>query len=221
MQDIAQPAQGWNGDERRKETRKRKPFFIAYTVNEIVFVPAYGLDISKQGIRILTDVSMPDEFRMRIMFKERDFIVGARRLWEMETPREDKIWQMAGLRFVVIGQNDREFIEAYIAGKQYFEGSKLVEMLEELRKHPDKAEHILPPEVLERFHRHLATRRRLVIREKESPLVKYHYDGPRQRNGQRVHLMTVYSKVVEKGEEHKFVTKFVFNDSATAIEVMG
>ncbi|HXF33493.1 MAG TPA: PilZ domain-containing protein, partial [Candidatus Acidoferrales bacterium] len=147
MQDIAQPAQGWNGDERRKETRKKKPFFIAYTVNEIVFVPAYGLDLSKQGIRILTDVSMPDEFRMRIMFKERDFIVGARKLWEMETPREDKIWQMAGLRFVVIGQNDREFIEAYIAGKQYFEGSKLVEMLEELRKHPDKAEHILPPEV--------------------------------------------------------------------------
>src|SRR5579863_6451756 len=121
MQDIAQPAQGWSGEERRKEARKKKPFFIAYTINEIVFIPAYGLDISKQGIRILTDVSMPEELRLRIMFKERVFIVGVHKLWEIEVPREDKIWQMSGLRYVVVGHNDREFIECYIAGKPYFE----------------------------------------------------------------------------------------------------
>jgi hypothetical protein len=221
MQDIAQPAQGWNGEERRKEARKKKPFFIAYTLNEIVYVPAYGLDVSKQGIRILTDVKMPEELRLRIMFKERDFIVGVRKLWEQETPREDKVWQMAGLRYIVIGQNDREFIEAYVAGKAYYEGNKLVEMLEELRKHPEKADEILPREVLERFHRHLASRNRLVLREKESPLVKYHYEGPRQRNGKRVHLMTIQSKVSDGGDTRVFITKFVFNDNATAIEVIG
>jgi hypothetical protein len=186
-----------------------------------VYVPAYGLDISKQGIRILTDVTMPDELRLRIMFKERDFIVGVRKLWEQEAPREDKVWHMAGMRYVVIGQNDREFIEALVAGKPYFEGNKLLEMLEELRKHPDSADRLLPPEVLERFHRHLAVRNRLILRERESPLVKYRYEGPRQRNGKRVHLMTIQSKVVEGGQTRVFLTKFVFNDTATAIEVIG
>lgn len=221
MQDVAQPVHGWTGEERRREARKKKPFFVAYTINEIVFLPAYGLDISKQGIRILTDTMMPDEFRLRIMLKERDFIVGARKLWGLEVTREDKIWFMSGLRYVVIGQNDREFIECYVAGKPYFEGNKLLEMLEELRKHPDSADRLLPPEILERFHRHLVVRNRLVLREKESPLVKYRYEGPRQRNGKRVHLMTIASKVVEKGETRQFVTKFVFNDTATAIEVVG
>lgn len=221
MQDIAQPAQGWSGEERRKEARKKKPFFIAYTLDEVAYIPAYGLDISKQGIRILTDVLMPEELRVRIMFKERDFIVGLRKLWGQETPREDKVWQMSGMRYIVIGQNDREFIEAHVADKPYYEGNKLVEMLEELRKHPDSADRILPAEVLERFHRHLVVRSRLILREKESPLVKYRYDGPRQRNGKRVHLMTVQSKVVDAEHTRVFITRFVFNDSATAIEVVG
>lgn len=221
MQDIAQQsAPVWSGEERRKEARKKKPFFIAYTINDIVFVPAYGLDVSKQGIRVLTDVKLPDELRLRIMFKERDFIVGVRKLWESEVPRDDKIWFMAGMRYVVIGQNDREFLECYVADKPYYEGNKLLEMLEELRKHPENADHILPPEVIERFLRHLVAKNRLVMREKESPLVKYHYDGPRKRNDQRVHLMTIASKVVDKGEEHRYLTKFVFNDTATVIEML-
>lgn len=222
MQDIApQPASGWTGEERRKEARKKKPFFIAYTINDIVFVPAYGLDVSKQGIRVLTDAQLPDEVRLRIMLKERDFIVGVRKVWETDVPREGKLWFMAGMRYVVIGQNDREFLECYVAGKPYYEGNKLLEMLDELRKHPDDADTILPQEVLERFHRHLVAKKRLVLREKESPLVKYHYDGPRQRNGQRVHLMTIASKVVEKGRERRYLTTFVFNDTATVIETRG
>ena len=220
MHETSQPDHGWNGEERRQETRKKKPFFIAYTLNDITFVPAYGLDIGKTGIRILTEQSMPGDFRLRIMFKERDFIVGARNLWTREVDREDKKWQMTGLRFTVISQNDREFLECYVVDKPYFEGNKLLEMLEELRKHPENAETLLPPEILERFLRHLVVRKRLIMREKESPLVKYHYEGPRQRNGQRVHLMTIQSKVVEDGQTHPFVTKFVFNDAATSIEVL-
>jgi hypothetical protein len=210
----------WDGPERRKDPRKKKPFFIAYTINDIVFLPAYGLDISKPGIRILTDVQMPEELRLRIMFKEHDFIVGVRKVWEMEVVREDKTWWMGGMRHVVIGQNDREFIECYIAGKTYFEGNKLLEALEELRRHPDSADRLLPPEILERFHRHLVAKKRLALHDGQSPLVKYHYDGPRQRNGRRVHLMTIESRLVEEGATRTFTTKFVFNDTATAIEVV-
>jgi hypothetical protein len=210
----------WGGPERRTEPRKKKPFYIAYTINEVTYNPAYGLDISKPGMRVLTDVEMPPEFRLRVLFKEHEFIVGARKMWETEVPREDNMRWMAGVHFVVISQNDREFIECYVADKPYFAGNKLLEMLEELRKHPDNADRILPPEVLERFHRHLILRKRLVKREGESPLVRYHYDGPRQRNGQREHLMTIQSKVVEADKTREFTTKFVFNDTASSIEVM-
>lgn len=222
MRNMPQPQLlPWSGDERRKGPRKKKPFFIAYTINDVIFIPAYGLDIGRAGMRILTDVQMPStEFRIRIMFKQRDFIVGVKKLWEQETPRADKVWFMAGLRYTVVGTNDREFIDCYVHDKPYYEGNKLLEMLEELRRHPDNAERILPQDVLERFHRHLVLKRRLVLHEHESPLVKYRYEGPRQRNGKRVHLMTVESRVITDQGPHAFRTRFVFNDTATSIEVL-
>lgn len=224
MHDGAQaPAHPWAGRERRNNPRKRKSFFIAYTMDELSFVPAYGLDVSRTGVRILTDVQMPPrDFRLRLMFKERDFLVGVTKVWETETPRDDKIWYTAGARFEVIGKNDREFLACWIVDRPYYEGSnqKLLDMLEELRKHPDNVERILPLELLMRFHKLLVARHRLVLEEHKSPLVKYRYDGPRDRAGKRVHVMTIWSKVVGKAETESFTTRFAFDDAAKKIEVL-
>jgi hypothetical protein len=220
MQEFAQPDFGGGGDDRRKQSRKKKPFFIAYTDDKGAFVPAYALDIGRTGIRLLSELPVPDEGQVRVMIEKRDFIISVRKVWSTEVEREDKQWHMTGLRFSAIAPNDREFIDHYVAGKEYFEGSKLVEWLEELRKNPDSADRVLPQEILDRFHRQLVLKNRLVLRDNESPLVKYRYGGQLMRHGRRVHVMTIQSKIVEDGQTRPFVTKFVFDDKAISIEML-
>lgn len=210
-------------EERRKEPRKNKPFFVGYSVDGVAFLPAYGLEISRSGVRLLAEAVMPDaDFRVRIMLNKRDFIVDLKKIWEQQVPRDDQIWTMTGTKFVMIGHIDREFIESYVEEKPFYEGNKLLEQLDELRKRPDKADRILPQELLDEFLARLVKLERLApLAPNESPLVKFRYDGPRQKNGQRVHLITIQSKTVKDGKISPFVTRFIFDDHGKHVEILG
>lgn len=210
------------GVERRVRVRKQKLFYIAYTLDESTFSPAYGLDVSRSGMRILTDQRMPeDDFRVRTLIEGREFLVGVRKVWDEETEYRGALWWRAGVRFVVIGTNDREFIDCYVADKEYFEGNKLLEALEQVRLRPDDADRLLPQSLLERFHRNLIRRHRLNhLHERENPLVKYQYDGPRRLQGKRIHVMTVESKFIIEDETRLYKTRFAFNDNASWVKAL-
>ena len=210
-------------EERRKEPRKNKPYFIGYSVDGVAFLPAYGLEVSRSGMRLLGEALLPDgDFRVRVMLNKRDFLVDVKKVWEQQVPREDQLWWMTGAKFVLIGPVDREFVASYVEDKPFFEGNKLLEQLDELRKRPDKADRLLPKELLDQFLTRLVKLERLApVAEKESPLVKYRYDGPRDRNGQRVHLITIQSKIVQDGKTQPYVTRFIFDDTGKKVEILG
>lgn len=206
----------------REDVRKSVNCYIAYSVNGVVYFPGYGLEISKGGMLIMTEVVMPSEdFYVRIMLKERDFVVTVKKVWQKETTHCDKTWWVSGLQFRVLGAKDREFIKSFVRGEQYLETSRLVEDLAALRAQPDDVARLLPQEVLDRFLRHLVALKRLAPAGHHTPpLVKYHYDGSQDAGSGMLHFLTITSKVLKDGSCRKYRTRFRFDGDFKTIEVL-
>lgn len=208
--------------EQRRWPRKAKPFYLAFSHNGIVFVPGYGLDISRSGVRILTTAKLTQtEFHARIMLGGSDFLVTAQKVWECPAPNDRQQRWLTGSRYTKIDATDRMFIEMYVQGKAYVPKSKLVVALEELRARPDNADRILPSETLRRFLQRLVAMGRLApLKAREEPLVSYRYQGTRRRGGADMHVLQIRSKIVKKDVPHVFTTRFAFDDTASIIHVV-
>lgn len=191
--------------EQRRWPRKAKPFYLAFSHNGIVFVPGYGLDISRSGVRILTTAKLTQtEFHARIMLGGSDFLVTAQKVWECPAPNDRQQRWLTGSRYTKIDATDRMFIEMYVQGKAYVPKSKLV-----------------PSETLRRFLQRLVAMGRLApLKAREEPLVSYRYQGTRRRGGADMHVLQIRSKIVKKDVPHVFTTRFAFDDTASIIHVI-
>lgn len=209
-------------EEHRHRLRKKKPYYIAFSLNGVVFIPGYGLDISRTGLRLLTEAQLPEnDFQVRIMLQGNDFQVTVQKAWDRLAPNDEKQRWLTGARFTKIENKDREFLEYYVQDKPYFSSSNLLKALEELRKRPDNADLILPRETLRLFLDKLVKMGRLSpIKERVQPLVKYRYQGTRLRRGMQMHVLQISSKIVKKDTPMVFTTRFAFDDTASVIDII-
>jgi hypothetical protein len=205
----------------RKTPRKAKPFYIAFSVNEVLFVPAYGLDIGTDGLRILTDVPMPDEFKVRVMLEERNFVVTVRKSWDKQVDKDGKTHWITGCRFFEIGPIDREFIRCYVSGEKFIEHSALTAALDELRKRPDRADLLLPREMLDYFLKKLIELNRLApLASQANPLVRYQYEGKRRVGSAPMHLLRIDSRRAHDDTMDRFTTRFIFDENGGNIRMV-
>lgn len=202
-------------DDQRIATRKRKPFYIAFSVNGEAYVPAYGLDISRTGICIVTDPRMPEDlFKVRVILKERDFVVVVKKMWDRITTLQKGDSWITGTKFTQIDPVDREFVDCYANDKPFYSGNKLLEALERLKAEPDRADLWLPQELLASFLRHLVRLKRLApLSDQAYPLVRYRYEGTMRRGDEVNHVLFVESRVVVDGSTRHFATRFAFDET--------
>lgn len=206
---------------RRETPRKRKAFYIAYTVNDVLFLAAYGLDIGRDGMRILTEPRMPERFGVRVILEGRDFMVRVKRCWDHELLHHDKPHWLTGCAFTEIASIDREFIRCYVSGEPFIERSKLLDALERLRSEPDQAHLLLPRALLDEvLHRLVRLGRLAVLRPHTHPLVRYHYEGAKELDGKAMHLMRVESRIFDDGALHRFSTHFAFDEAGESVRVV-
>jgi hypothetical protein len=206
----------------RAAPRKQKPFYIAFSINDIAYIPAYGLDISRDGMRLFTDGQMPeDPFKVRILLHGRDFKVTLKKTWDRWASQGSKDGWLTGTRFVAIAPPDREFVECYANGEPFYEGSKLLEALEELKKHPERPDRCLPPEILNGFLQQLVALKRLApLTERRYPLVRYRYEGARVRGGETTHVVHVESRMLVQEGMRRFSTRFGFDQAGLNLHVL-
>lgn len=215
----AEPA----ADENKREAkRKRKPFYIAFSLNDVLYIPAYGLDLSREGMRIFTDGQMPDTpFKIKAIVQEREFIVTAKKSWDKYVPSGKKTGWITGTRFIEIDPIDREFIDCYVNDKPFYAGSKLLEALERLKGEPDRADLWLPPELLSAFLQQLVALKRLApLTDQAYPLVRYHYEGSRKRGEDVTHVVHVESRMTSREGTKRFTTRFGFDPTGANLRVL-
>lgn len=208
--------------ERRGRQRRKMPFYIAFSVNDLVFIPGHGLDVGRSGLRLATDVRLPDEdFTIRVLILDRDFTGRAKKAWDRQTGTAEKRRWITGMRFTTISPDDRDFLSDVVDGKASKQKS-LKDVLAELQKRPDEADLLLPRNVLDQFLEKLVELRRLApIKERVTPLVKYHYRGTSTRGDRTVHLLHINSRVVSDRGVREYLTRFAFDEAAKKIEVLG
>lgn len=209
-------------ENKREAKRKRKPFYIAFSVNDVVYIPAFGLDISRGGMRTFTGVQMPDEpFKVRVILGERDFVVTVKKNWDRKTPEGKNAGWITGVHFVEIDPADREFVDCYANDKPYFSGNRLLEALERLKSEPDRADLWLPPELLTAFLQMLVALKRLApLSDRTYPLVRYHYEGSRTRGDDITHIVHIESRTAVRDGMKRFSTRFGFDQSGGNVRVV-
>lgn len=209
-------------DNKRAAKRKRKPFYIAFSLNDVLYIPAYGLDISREGMRIFTEIEMLEEpFKIRIILQERDFVVTVKKSWDRPVPHKQKIGWITGTRFTEIDPVDREFVDCYANDKPFYSGNKLLEALERLKKEPDRADVWLPPELLTDFLQQLVALKRLApLGERTYPLVRYRYEGARTQGEMVTHIVHVESRLAGNDGVKRFSTRFGFDQTGANLRVL-
>jgi hypothetical protein len=209
-------------ENKRAVKRRKKPFYIAFSVNEILFIPAYGLDVGRDGMRILTEVQMPDDpFSVRTILHGRQFLAKIKKSWDKQIEREGKANWITGARFTEISPADRELIDCYVEDKPYITGNKLFDALERLRLEPDQADLLLPRELLDAFLRRLVELKRLApVRPRSHPLVRYHYEGTRNAGDFLIHVLRIESRVIQADSTRRYSTRFSFDETGGKIQTL-
>jgi hypothetical protein len=209
-------------ENKRAATRKRKPFYIAFSINDLVYIPAFGLDISRDGMRTFTEAQMPDEpFKIRVILENRDFVVAVKKNWDRQSPEGKKPGWITGVRFVEITPIDREFVDCYANDKPFFAGNRLLEALERLKQEPERADLWLPPELLTAFLQMLVALKRLApLSDRTYPLVRYHYEGARTRGEEIAHIVHVESRTTSRDGTKRFSTRFSFDQAGGNVHVV-
>lgn len=209
-------------ENKRNAKRKQKAFYIAFSVNDLVYIPAYGLDISRDGMRIFTDVEMPDvPFKVRVMLEGREFTATLKKCWGKQVPHGSKTGWITGTRFTEIAPIEREFIDCYANGEPFYAGNKLLEALERLRLEPDRADLWLPPELLTAFLQQLVALNRLApLSEKTYPLVRYRYEGTTISGEEVTHIVLIESRKLSSDGLSRFNTRFGFDQTGANLRVL-
>jgi hypothetical protein len=207
---------------RRKFTRKRKPYRASYTLDGTSTRPAIGLDISGGGLCVLTQEPVArDEFEVRAQLDERHLRVRAKIVWHDNVQHQGrKVWRY-GLRFTGITADDWDAIIRYTADRPVAESNKAQEELASVRMTPDDTARLLPKELQNRLLSMLVDRRRLApLDERVTPLVQYFYSGIVRHNEKLMHRLVIQSKMVGPEHDELFETRFVFDESGKNVQIL-
>ena len=213
-----------NKEERRASARTDRAFHAVYTTDGTAWHPTIALDISVNGISIVTQQELQKpEIDFRLTLETR--VVPCR----MAPVRHETAVQGGrqvhkyALRFVAMGAEDRQAVLRWLGGGQLEDTHKAKAELDAIRMAPDDVARLFPKAVQDRLHNELVQRNRLApLDPKLTPLVAYYYGGTTKSGGKSMHRLTIESKLVQEHPhtETRFRTRFMFDETAEEIRVL-
>lgn len=221
---------GSRSQDRREAPRTRHPYKVAYSSNGLTWSPVMGIDIGVGGISVLTQHGFhKNELDFKLTLGSR--IIPCR----MSVVRHEgaiqggnKLHKYA-LRFVSMARDDQDAMMRWLRGAPLEEQNRAKEDLaaaNAVRINHEDVDRLFPKAVQNLLHAELVKRHRLApLDPKREPLVAYFYSGTTMKAGQRIHHLTIESKVAHTTHSHhhsetRHRTRFEFGDNAENITVL-
>lgn len=193
-------------DNRRLYPRRRSTFPATFTVDGTTSFPAFGLDVSGGGLRLLTKNQLPGDVKrsvsLLLMLEGRKVRLDCTRLWGETVPAPDGQRFRYGMKLKAIADGDWEYIMALTtseAGVEVLEGAVLTGA---------QRDALLKAETQHRVAELLSQADRLDYNPGHRlPLIEYAFDGYAMRRGTPYYAFTVRSKKSRVHDQQEFHTK--------------
>jgi len=213
---------GGKASNRRDHERVKKAYKAAYSLDGETWRPAIGVDLSDEGMCILTQEETGDkQFSVRATLDTRVVNMRCIPVWHNKVNHNGKPVDCYGLKFVGIGADDWDTVVRFISGETVEEKNKAQEELETVKIKADDVARMLPQAFQQKLFAELIKRHRLApLEEQATPLVQFEYGGVAPWRGKNMHRLTVHSKVKNEKKEERFSTRFMFDDSGKEIIVL-
>lgn len=172
------------------------------------FVPAYPVDISADGVGLISTAPLPSRFVVTLELDNKRIQASARCVSAQKgTLKGNIVWRI-GARFIEIARESRALIERFIRRLP-------------LVADPKPAGGIFPDPVIHRILGQLVELERLApLRRGRQPLVKLSYAGLMRRGAQMLHSVKIESRVVHDGTTTVYATQAYISERLTRIEVV-
>ncbi|MGH7662565.1 MAG: PilZ domain-containing protein [Vulcanimicrobiaceae bacterium] len=216
---------GWfsgRSTNRREHQRSKRAYKAAYTLDGTTWEPAIGVDLSDEGMSVLTQKPLGDKpvnFRATLDTK----IVSMRcaAVWHNKVNHNGKAVDCYGLKFVGIASDDWDAIVKFISGGSVQPANKAQEELAAVRMKDDDVARMLPAAFQRRLFEELVKRHRLSpLGQQATPLVQFEYGGVSPWRGKNMHRLTIHSKISDGKAEDRFSTRFMFDENGKDIIVL-
>ena len=222
---------GWfsgKGQNRREHQRVKKGYKAAYTLDGTTWQPAIGVDLSDEGMCILTQTELGGDkaFQVRATLDARIVNMRCVPVWNNRVNHNGKAVVCYGLKFVGIAADDWDAVVQFISGDEKLEDkeqNKAQEQLAEVKMKDDDVARMLPKAFQMKLFLELVKRNRLAApQEDENPLVQFEYGGVAPWRGKNMHRLTIHSKIVsfDGKKTERFSTRFMFDDTGKNLVIL-
>jgi hypothetical protein len=213
---------GGKPSNRREHERVKKAYKAAYSLDGETWRPAIGVDLSDEGMCILTQEATGDrQFSVRATLGTKVVNMRCIPVWQSKVNHNGKPVECYGLKFVGIGADDWDTVVRFISGEDLEPKNKAQEELETVKIKTDDVARMLPQAFQHKLFAELVKRHRLAsLEEKPHPLVQFEYGGVAPWRGKNMHRLTIHSKLMDGKKEERFSTRFMFDDSGKEIIVL-
>src|SRR5579872_1365070 len=202
---------GWfsgRSTNRREHPRTKRAYKAAYTLDGTTWEPAIGVDLSDEGMSVLTQKPLGDKpVNMRATLDTRIVTMRCVSVWHNKVNHNGKPVECYGLKFIGIASDDWDAVVKWIAGDSLEATNKAQEELATVRMKDDDVARMLPAAFQRRLLEELVKRHRLApLEEQPTALVQLEYGGVSQWRGKNMHRLTIHSKFASKKDEDRFST---------------
>ena len=213
---------GGKASNRREHERVKKGYKAAYSLDGETWRPAIGVDLSDEGMCILTQEETGDvQYSVRATLDTRVVNMRCIPVWHNKVNHNGKAVECYGLKFVGIAADDWDAVVRFISGDDVQQKNKAQEELETVKVKTDDVARMLPQAFQHKLFAELVKRHRLApLEEKPHPLVQFEYGGVAPWRGKNMHRLTIHSKITEGKKEERFSTRFMFDENGKEIIVL-
>lgn len=206
-------------DNRRLYPRKRSTFPATFTLDGSNSFPAFGLDLSGGGMRLLTKNQLPPNGAMKVsllvMLDGRKVRLDCIRKWEETVAAPDGKRYRYGLKLKAIADGDWEYIMALTTSDE------TVEVHEGAVLTGAQRDALLPPETQHRVAEALAHAGKLEYSPgNKMPLIEYAFDGYAMKRGTPFYAFTVRSRANRPDGTQEYRTKTLVGIEAAIVRLL-
>jgi len=207
---------------RREHERTKRGYKAAYTLDGTTWEPAIGVDLSDEGMSVLTQREIGDKPVMfRATLDSRLVTMRCIAIWNSKVNHNGKQVHCYGLKFVGIAADDWDAVVKFVGGGAPEEKNKAQEELASVKLQEDDVARMLPKAFQQKLFAELVKRHRLApLEEQPTPLVQFEYGGIAPWRGKNMHRLTVHSKLTDGKKEERFSTRFMFDESGKEVIVL-
>lgn len=218
---------GWfsgRAANRREHERTKRAYKAAFTSDGTTWEPAIGVDLSDEGMSVLTQREIGDKpLTFRATLDSRLVTMRCVAIWNTKVSHAGKPAFCYGLKFVGIAADDWDAVVKFVNGGvvDEKEKNKAQEELATVKMQEDDVARMLPKAFQQKLFAELVKRSRLApLEDQPTPLVQFEYGGVAPWRGKNMHRLTIYSKIADGKKEERFATRFMFDDSGKEVIVL-